>query len=297
LDQLARDEGTTLAAAARKAGQSPEFPARVRTALRGFFGILDALAAKVEGGSPADLCEMALKATGYVEYLTTLASEGPDPQSRIENLQELISAMREFEAREEGGLRAFLERSALMSDQDTLDSGPADTVKLMTLHSAKGLEFPLVFLTGLEQDLMPHILARESKAELEEERRLCYVGMTRAMDQLVLSWARQRYVFGTPQMRLPSPFLSEMPRDLVDETAGLPASSATFAEAARLLEEVTRPQKRSALRPGVRVHHAKFGFGIVLAAEGAGEDLTVTVSFNRFGRRKLLASLAKLEVV
>jgi DNA helicase-2/ATP-dependent DNA helicase PcrA len=313
LAALADERGTTLMQAVREGAAGDEFPARTRMALKGFLDIVNALASGAEAESPADLCERALNATGYVEYITSLSSEGPDPQSRVENLQELISAMRDYEAREGGDLRSFLERQVLSSDQDALDDAAADTVKLMTLHSAKGLEFPVVFLTGIEEDLVPHVLARESKDEVEEERRLCYVGMTRAMDRLYLSWARQRYVFGVPQSRNPSPFLREIPMSLLDEAGGLPspvrvfddapppllppAFSSPFGTAARQVPASPPPPSCGGLRVGARVHHSRFGFGIVVLTEGEGEDLKVTVRFNRYGSKRLLASVAKLEVV
>jgi DNA helicase II / ATP-dependent DNA helicase PcrA len=157
------------------------------------------------------------------------------------------------------------------------------------------------------------VLARESKDEVEEERRLCYVGMTRAMDRLYLSWARQRYVFGVPQMRAPSPFLREIPVNLLDEAGGLPPPARIFDDAPppRLPAALKYPfgtaprpaatppdhAPAGGLRVGARVHHSRFGFGIVVLTEGEGEDLKVTVRFNRYGSKRLLASVAKLEVV
>jgi DNA helicase-2/ATP-dependent DNA helicase PcrA len=251
----------------------------------------------LENTSPADLVDLVLKSTGYVAYLETLSGAGPDAQTRLENLQELVSAMREFEQREQGDLRLFLERQALASDQDQIKDGSVDAVKLMTLHAAKGLEFPVVFLAGLEQDLCPHVLSARSKEGLEEERRLCYVGMTRAMDALHLTWAQQRYVFGVVEWRLPSPFLQEIPAHLLEQVGGVARGPMALQEAAALLARVQAAPKAQGYRTGARVHHAKYGFGIVLGTEGAGENLKVTVSFNKFGRKRLLAELAKLEVI
>ena len=300
MERLAVERGTSLLEAVRLAVAEELLPTRSRLALQGFLEILDGLRTRVATTQPAALTEWVLSATGYVEYLTGLSEAGPDPESRIENIRELVSAMREFENQEQGDLRLFLERQALASDQDQIKDGALDAVKLMTLHAAKGLEFPVVLLCGLEQDLMPHVLSANSEEGVEEERRLCYVGMTRAMDALFLSWARQRYVFGVPQGRLPSPFLREIPSALLEEVGGVAYEerSSNLHEAALLLERAQQARaKEPAFRPGGRVHHPKYGFGIVLSTEGQGDGLKVTVSFNRFGRKKLLANLAKLEPV
>ncbi len=298
LEALAKEEGTTLLEAVRAAATGDHFSARTRVALKGFLDILDGIRSRLPHTSPAALVEWVLAATGYVEYLTSQSEGGPDPQARIENIQELVSAMREFEAREGGDLRLFMERQALASDQDQLKDGRHESVKLMTLHAAKGLEFPVVFLSGLEQDLCPHVLSSQTPDGVEEERRLCYVGMTRAMDSLTLTWARQRYVFGVQQARLPSPFLREIPQGLLDEVGGVePRAPAGLAEVAALLEKAQAGAPAKSFRVGGRVNHPKYGFGIVLAVEGQGDECKVTVSFNRFGRKKLLAKMAKLEMV
>jgi DNA helicase-2/ATP-dependent DNA helicase PcrA len=300
LQALSRDRGTTLLEAVRMAAEEEEhLGARTRLALRSFLEILDGLRQRLVGMSPAALTEWLLSATGYVEYLTTLPEGGPDPETRLENIRELVSAMREFEAQEGGDLRLFLERQALASDQDDLENGGVDSVKLMTLHAAKGLEFPVVFLCGLEEELCPHVLSMNSEDGMEEERRLCYVGMTRAMDQLTLTWARQRYVYGVVQPRLASPFLREIPASSLEEVGGVsaPRAAAGLAEAAALLQQAQALQQGPAFRVGGRVHHKKYGFGIILSVEGQGDDAKVTVSFNRFGKKKLLAGVAKLEKV
>ena len=295
LEALARERGTSLLKAVQAAAEERLLSARTTTALMGFLEILAGIAARLPHAAPAALTEWVLSATGYVEYLTGQSESGLDPQARIENIQELISAMREFELQEEGDLRLFLERQALASDQDDLKSGQADSVKLMTLHAAKGLEFPVVFLCGLEQDLCPHVLSSQTDVGVEEERRLCYVGMTRAMDALYLTWARQRYVFGVQQARLPSPFLREIPASLVEEVGGVSLKAPGLEEAAALIAQAQAKKAQPAFRVGGRVNHPKYGFGIVLGVEGQGEEVKVTVSFNRFGRKKLLARLAKLE--
>jgi DNA helicase-2/ATP-dependent DNA helicase PcrA len=267
--------------------------------MRGFLDILEGVRKRAASAGPAGVTQWVLEATGYVAFLAEQGESGPDPEARMENVRELVSAMREFEGREGGDLGLFLERQALSSDQDELKEGAVDAVRLMTLHAAKGLEFPAVFLAGLEQDLCPHALSSQTEEGLEEERRLCYVGMTRAMDRLTLSWARQRYVFGVVQDRLPSPFLGEIPPGRVEEVRGVERAPMNLLEAAALLDaaEAPKPSPQKALRVGARIHHKKYGFGIVLGLEGGGEGQKVTVSFNRFGRKKLLASLAGLDLV
>ena len=299
LDSLAKERDTSLHGAAKLAVEEELLPLRPRRSLQGFLDIVDQVKSRLATTAPSALAEWVINATEYVAYLEGLSEAGPDPETRIENIRELVSAMREFEAKEEGDLRLFLERQALASEQDDLKEGPHDSIKLMTLHAAKGLEFPVVFLVGLEQDLLPHPLSSDSQEGLEEERRLCYVGLTRAMDALHLTWARQRYVYGVVQDRLPSPFLREIPEKMIEEVGGVGRGPMALQEAAALLERVQMKAKapEMAYRAGARIHHKKYGFGIVLHTEGSGENLKVTVSFNRFGRKKLLAEMANLEII
>jgi DNA helicase-2/ATP-dependent DNA helicase PcrA len=171
----------------------------------------------------------------------------------------------------------------------------------MTLHSAKGLEFESVFLAGMEEGLVPHSRSLESSEALEEERRLCYVGMTRAMDRLHLSWAQSRQVFGQRRLSQPSRFLEEIPRDRVRVSgAGRVAVPAARSYPARARPEPA-PEPRGgagplpALRPGLRVRHPLFGVGTVLRSDGSGDDLKVTVSFSGIGAKRLVARYAGLE--
>ena len=300
LEALAAARGVSLAEALALAGEEGTFSPRAAASLRDLAGLLGGVRRRAATEPPSQVVGWLLEASGYLAYLAEHREAGPDPEARIENVRELVSALREFETREGGDLRLFLERQALASDQDDLQEGGHDAVRLMTLHAAKGLEFPVVFLAGLEQDLCPHLLSSQTEEGVEEERRLCYVGMTRAMDSLTLTWARQRYVFGVVQDRLPSPFLREIPPSRVEEVRGLSPAPSRFEEAASLFQrEAERPEapRGKVLRVGARVHHKTFGFGIVLALEGEGPSQKVTVSFNRFGRKRLAAAVAKLEVV
>jgi DNA helicase-2/ATP-dependent DNA helicase PcrA len=177
----------------------------------------------------------------------------------------------------------------------------------MTLHAAKGLEFESVFVPGLEEGLLPHSRSLASPEGLEEERRLAYVGMTRAMERLHLSWARSRLLFGQRRISEPSRFLEEIPRDALERSGGLAATPAVhggrgrraWEESARAIVEASPGPAPEAeeLRPGVRVRHPLFGVGTVLRREGAGNDLKLTVSFPGVGAKKLVARFAGLETV
>ena len=261
-----------------------------------------------------------LDQSGYLQDLREERSE--EAEGRLENLAELVSAAREFEAREaEPSLGAFVDRLSLLSDVDE-EEGAADArVLLMTLHSAKGLEFPAVVITGLEEGLFPHARSTEAEAELEEERRLCYVGMTRARARLVLTGAARRRVFGEYRPTEPSRFVDEVPADLLvrlDLPAAAPfqrrfegygGRSSSF-RAARPggrrhtgPDEVHEPsyayesedQSAPGLRPGMRVRHPRFGVGTVLSVDRLDNDVKLVVRFETVGSKRLLARYAKLE--
>ena len=201
-------------------------------------------------------------------------------EDRLQNLKELQSAATDFEEREGLGLREFLDRTFLLADTDSIrDDTP---VLLMTLHAAKGLEFDTVFLVGMEEGLIPHLRAVLDPGQMEEERRLCYVGMTRARNRLILTRARERSYYGDRRATLPSRFLSEIPEECFDG-----------GTAVRLKETVpTGPVAR--FRPGQGVTHDRFGPGTVVRVEGSGADAKLTVSFVGRGATRLLARYAGL---
>jgi ATP-dependent DNA helicase UvrD/PcrA len=278
-------------------------PSRALAPLGRFREVVEALRADAAERGVKDLLERALQETGYAAHLAR--EDTHESQDRLANLAELLAAAAEYEAREESpSLAGFLDRTALLSETDRLrDDVP---VLLMTLHSAKGLEFESVFLPGLEEGLLPHARSLTAADALEEERRLCYVGMTRAMEQLSLSWARSRQVFGQRRLCEPSRFLAELPEARLEHTGGErarprrtgtwlpsrePASTATATLAAG------PPPPATALRPGARVRHPLFGVGTVLRREGDGPDLKLTVSFPGAGAKKLVARYAGLELV
>jgi len=240
------------------------------------------------------LLSRILELTGYAAALA--ADESRESQDRLANLAELLQAADDFASRvEQPGVAGFLDSVSLLSDVDqALDDAP---VALMTLHAAKGLEFDCVFLAGMEEGLIPHARCVDHPPSLEEERRLCYVGMTRARSRLHLSWAQSRQVFGRRSLCEPSRFLGEIPRELV-RTSGPPLlqPKPSLAAAARTVERPTVPTAGSApYPPGTRVRHPLFGAGTVLRTEGSGDNLKLTVSFAGLGAKRLVARFAGLE--
>lgn len=248
-----------------------------------FVGLIERLRDRVPRVRTTDLIDAAIVETGYQ---TMLEEEGTDEAySRLENLRELVTVAAEFEqVTGEEGLEAFLQHLALVTDLDTWQE-EADRVTLMTLHAAKGLEFPVVFLAGMEEGLFPHARALDEEGGMEEERRLCYVGMTRAKERLYLSHARSRTIFGATMPGVPSRFLEEVPAELL-------TSPQAVASAAPRLREEDRPVQAFAM--GDRVRHASFGEGTVLEVEGEGIRAVVTVRFSQ-GVKRLALGYAPLE--
>jgi DNA helicase-2/ATP-dependent DNA helicase PcrA len=277
-------------------------PARALSPLRQFRETLETLGTEAVAQGVERLLQRTLEATGYAAALAR--EDTQESQERLENLAELLAAAADYEAREEGAsLAGFLDRAALLSETDRLrDDVP---VLLMTLHAAKGLEFESVFLVGLEEGLVPHSRSLTGDDALEEERRLCYVGMTRAMERLHLSWARSRQVFGQRRVSAPSRFLEEIPLEAVERSgSGLPLAvrSAGWSSRSPAVPSSPRPTPSAAagedeMRAGARVRHPLFGVGTVLRREGTGDALKLTVSFPGVGAKKLVARFAGLELV
>jgi ATP-dependent DNA helicase UvrD/PcrA len=276
-------------------------PARAAQPLRRFREMILGLREDAARLGVKGLLTRTLEATGYA---AALAQDGAqESQDRLENLAELLSAAADYEARDESPtLAGFLDRVSLLTDVDR-SSGQAP-ILLMTFHAAKGLEFDSVFLVGLEEGLVPHSRSATSNEALEEERRLVYVGMTRAMQRLHLTWAQSRQVFGQRRLCEPSRFLTEVPRDRLEVSA-----DAVYEAPVRERRPAAwrpRPPSTAApspvlpavpgdIRPGARVRHPLFGVGTVLRSEGAGEDLKLTVSFAGIGAKRLVARYAGLE--
>ncbi len=321
--QLAERERIPFVAALGRAADAPGIATRSVAAIEAFTRMLEDLRTVFEGGSGvAGLLEAILEQSGYLRELR----ESPDPQdeTRVENLAELVAVAQEFdEARAEegegatsGGLEDFLERVSLVADADEIPDAPtgpdgeplpdAGVVTLMTLHTAKGLEFPVVFLTGLEDGTFPHLRSLGDPTELEEERRLAYVGITRARERLHLSRAALRSAWGAPQYFPGSRFLDEIPTELVVwERDAASSDSSRFGRSttAPAIASFGRPGVRSAgnrpaiaLAAGDRVSHDSFGLGTVVRVEGEGERALAHVDFGAsVGVKRLLLRYAPVE--
>jgi DNA helicase-2/ATP-dependent DNA helicase PcrA len=282
---------------------------RQAASLAAFRDLLAALTAAGRTDSVSIVLGKILDQSGYLRDLRDQRSE--EAESRIQNLMELVSAAKEYEAREaEPSLGGFVDRLSLLSDVDKEQGSRNARVLLMTLHSAKGLEFPVVALSGLEQGLFPHSRSKDAAEDLEEERRLLYVGMTRARSRLVLTGANRRRVFGEYQSTTPSQFLEEVPAELIEEeysrTSYTPRPGNGWEYRAnpygRRLRETPPPafsyeeeDQTSALRPGASVRHHQFGVGTVLSVEDLEDDQKLVVRFASVGQKTLRARYAKLQ--
>jgi DNA helicase II / ATP-dependent DNA helicase PcrA len=276
--------------------------------LAAFRDLLAALTAAARTDSVSIVLGKILDQSGYLRDLREERSE--EAESRIQNLMELVSAAKEYEAREaESSLGGFVDRLSLLSDVDKEQGSRSARVLLMTLHSAKGLEFPVVALSGLEQGLFPHSRSKDDADDLEEERRLLYVGMTRARSRLVLTGANRRRVFGEYQSTTPSQFLEEVPAELVEEeysrTSYTPRPGSGWEYRAnpygRKLREAPpafsyeAEDQTPGLRPGASVRHHQFGVGTVLSVEDLEDDQKLVVRFVSVGQKTLRARYAKLQ--
>jgi DNA helicase-2/ATP-dependent DNA helicase PcrA len=247
-----------------------------------------------KGEGVHSLLDAAMEASGLRASLQQEAAHDPQAQSRLENLQSLLARAREAEEQGRGSLEDFLGQVSLTQGLEEEDRTGRDGVLLMTLHMAKGLEFPAVFVVGLEEGLLPHRRAEERPEWLEEERRLFYVGITRAQDRLYLSWARRRALYGARGEALPtlrSRFWEEVPRHLL---VPMEPPIPTDRLLTRGEETALARGSRTPYRPGDRVVHPRFGVGTVLAVTPQVDDLEVSVHFDEHGLRHLLASLARL---
>ena len=287
--ETARRESVSLWQATERLLAGGSAGARALGALRGFCILIERMALPSDDRPLAARVEAVIEASRLPEhYLKDKSERGED---RIENLEELARAAGEFVLDPESELdplTAFLSQAALEAGEGQAEDG-ADGVELMTLHSAKGLEFPLVFLVGLEEGLFPHQRSNEDPAQLQEERRLCYVGITRAQERLVLTHAEARRLHGDEKYPQPSRFLRELPAELLaDVRARKPMSPPPSART---------DTAAGGLRLGQRVCHTKFGEGVVLDLEGLGEHARVQVNFERAGTKWLIAAYAGLRAV
>jgi DNA helicase-2/ATP-dependent DNA helicase PcrA len=292
----------------------PGLTARAKNQLESLAALIFNLMACQHTLAVADLVEKVMRDSGYLAELE--ADDDPQSETRIENLKELKSDAKKFAENEaDNTLENFLSHVALLTDTDKSEESD-DRVTVMTLHSAKGLEFPTVFLAGLEEGIFPHVRTLMDEREVEEERRLCYVGITRAERKLFISNARQRMIYGNSVCYSPSRFLDEIPPELIERYAPKRPSylapvqsrpvSATIApktmtkpELVLLKDPVLSPAQSANIdwKPGEKVYHAKWGTGTIVAVTGSGSNLQLSIAFPNEGIKKLLAQMAPISRV
>ncbi|UJJ33255.1 DNA helicase II [Halopseudomonas maritima] len=299
LRQQAREQDVSMWQAACDLLDNKGLPGRAANAVQGFMVLIEEMAERAEGVPLYSQVQIAIEHSGLLRFHEQ--EKGDKGQARVENLEELVSAARGFEndmadAEDEGDvLLAFLAHASLEAGETQADRFE-DSVQLMTLHSAKGLEFPLVFMAGVEEGLFPHKMSLEDPGRLEEERRLAYVGITRAMQQLVITWAETRRLYGSETFNKVSRFVREVPGELIQEV--------------RLGSQVTRPfgpakgglfaseaTENTGFALGQRVEHALFGEGVVLNYEGQGAQARIQVNFDDEGSKWLMVAYAKLQAL
>jgi DNA helicase-2/ATP-dependent DNA helicase PcrA len=305
--------GTSLWARLLHAVERRLLAPRAVASLTAFRDLITGLTEMARHESVSIALGKVLDQSGYLQDLREERSE--EAEGRIENLMELVSAAREYEARHpEPTLAGFVDQLSLLSDVDEEAGTQNARVLMMTMHSAKGLEFPVVCITGLEEGLFPHSRASDDEADLEEERRLCYVGITRAQRRLVLTSAARRRVFGDYQSTDPSRFIDEIPAELLEQIPSsfvIPQPSFSHfrmgahgrgPSRGRVREEQPTYDYASedqslpdGLRPGLRVRHAQFGLGTIVAVEPLSDDTKLVVRFSSVGQKTLRAKFAKLE--
>ncbi|MEX0988835.1 MAG: DNA helicase PcrA [Actinomycetota bacterium] len=319
LESFAADEQIPFLLACRRVDEISTLAARAKGAVAGFVEIMDKLAAAhADGAGPARMVDAASEESGYLFELQ--ADRTIEAEGRIENLRELVGVAAEFEQRDpDGSLPDFLESVALVGEQDEYD-GDTSTVTLMTMHNAKGLEFPIVFIVGLEDGVFPHYRSMGDANQLEEERRLAYVGVTRAQQRLYLCHAWSRTLFGQTSYNPPSRFLGELPEDLIESIesestsrtwgrrdpepiaqrsggGGMSGLAGTFSAANAVASGrgVAQPKREVVdVAAGDTVVHERWGEGVVLDIQGRGQEVQATVRFEQVGEKRLLLAYAPI---
>jgi len=318
VEAFSREKGLSLYEGMKQTLKEGWLPANVQGKIEEFLHMIEEFR---KGAKNLSLSQLTLALLDQSDYLRRLKEEGTDEAfSRMENIDELINVIMEFEqGGEENSLETFLDKVSLVTDVDLYED-KGNRVSLMTLHCAKGLEFPLVFIVGMEDGLLPHHRRGDEMEDLEEERRLFYVGMTRAKERLFLSRAEKRYTFGVGRANLPSRFLDEIPMELIhleereEKLEGLfsqePRWDDHFSQSQTLGDERTEeisstsvegivlsPEGFFPLRTGMRVRHPKFGEGKVKSVEGMDEDQKATITFQSVGSKRLKVRSANLEIL
>jgi ATP-dependent DNA helicase UvrD/PcrA len=306
LRSAARESGISIVELLRLATPVPGLATSSTTRVRAFAELLADLATTLEGDSLGAVLERVLELTGYRDRLE---EAGAERASRVENIEELLAVTRDFDQRSPADENArtrlgrFLEEAALVTDWDRQNES-RDRLTLMTLHTSKGLEFPVVFMLGMEEGIFPHQRTLDDAQALEEERRVCYVGMTRARAELYLVRAERRLRFGTISERPPSRFLEEIPEQYVKLVAPQERPSRRFLKDPSgptmdysYSQEPNESFAGGGLAPGTKVRHPTFGIGIVRRSEGRGDQEKLMVQFARGGMKKLIRKFANLELV
>ena len=310
VDQFANSCGISFWQGLLRCKEITSVPARAAQAINEFTSMISALSVLVEAKvKPSVIVEAALEQSGLLKELAD--STDPQDEVRVENLKELVAVSMEYEERsfeelgedEEISLAGFLEKVSLVADADEIPEGDdhGGVVTMMTLHTAKGLEFPTVFLTGMEDGIFPHSRTFEDKDEIEEERRLAYVGLTRARERLYISRAEYRSTWGAPNYNPPSRFLDEIPEDVImwrNQSSDSLISSITKKSRIATAPPPRATGKKSMameLAVGERVSHDTFRLGTVVAVAGAGDKAEATINFGQYGEKRLLLRYAPVE--
>jgi DNA helicase-2/ATP-dependent DNA helicase PcrA len=310
VDQFTNSCGISFWQGLLRCNEITSVPARAAQAIGDFTSMISALIVLVEAKvKPSVIVEAALEQSGLLKELAD--STDPQDEVRVENLKELVAVSMEYEERsfedlgedEEISLAGFLEKVSLVADADEIPEGEdhGGVVTMMTLHTAKGLEFPTVFLAGMEDGIFPHSRTFDNKDEIEEERRLAYVGLTRARERLYISRAEYRSTWGAPNYNPPSRFLEEIPEDVI--VWRNQSSDSLISSMTRKSRTTTAPPPRATgkksmameLAVGERVSHDTFGLGTVVAVAGAGDKAEATINFGQYGEKRLLLRYAPVE--
>ncbi|AGB19744.1 DNA helicase PcrA [Thermoanaerobacterium thermosaccharolyticum] len=292
LEQYAREHDTSMYFAI----PNVELKGRARKVLDKFKNFIDDLINQLDFMTIIEVIDYILEKTGYMDELK--ADDTKESESRIENINEFIGAAREFmETSEDKSLESFLSGITLVSDIDTAgDIG--ESVVLMTLHSAKGLEFPVVFMAGMEEGIFPSSMSFIDEHELEEERRLCYVGITRAKERLFMTYARTRNLYGKPQYNTASRFINEIPQDLIVEYDKGAIKRNDYESVSSYINTFARKANDKAnYNPGDKVEHKLWGIGTVVNVEGIGEERELTVAFPNVGIKRLSLKYAPIRAI
>ena len=306
VEAFAQRERISFAEALDRAAEAPGIATRSLTSITAFTTLMSDLRTILESGAtPATVLQAVLEQSGYL--LELQSSSDPQDEARVENLAEFESVAQEFATENpEGTMIDFLERISLVADADQIPDADGGVVTLMTLHTAKGLEFPVVFLTGMEDGVFPHMRSLGDPKELEEERRLAYVGITRARERLYLTRSMMRSAWGSPAFNPPSRFLDEIPDEVMqwerEEPENTPISSggwgsspSSSSAALKLGDRVIGTGPVVSLSAGDRVTHQKFGLGTVVSTAGVGDKADATIDFGSSGIKRLLLRYAPVE--